>query len=330
MAQAQGVFATTTLADDPFMTQAGYGGAGVAASTKAPVALPGSNFHIKYIALLVFVPWTTFVIVIVASAVPPPGTIWSTFTFAVCLLSIVVGLLFCQFYWSGRKGSIHLIVGLLTCLATIVAYGAGSEVSSVDMVNYWTYRSGVTYSNVPPNKPADAFQDSNIIDFTQMSRLDLRQVFGFRPHGTSSTYCVAPIIESDNPSKEINFWAAGMDCCEPRRSFICGDASNMVARSGIVFPANSSTYSAHRWQQFRKSAQLAADLYGLSIPEYPIFVRWHEDAAGFQNNLYQEGLTKVIITCFVYLMASLFMAIGLHWFTSMQQGTIGKSSEYVK
>ena len=119
------------------------------------------------------------------------------------------------------------------------------------------------------------------------SNLDLRRILGFRPIGSTTTYCVAPImaagqnleiltngpakpwggptrctvfldwtnfglenmfyflllrcqlmrtvefVHKDSPqSKDIQFFAADVDCCEPRRSFLCGDAAKPSARMG--------------------------------------------------------------------------------------------------
>lgn len=140
------------------------------------------------------------------------------------------------------------------------------------------------------------------------SNLDLRRILGFRPIGSTTTYCVAPImaagqnleislmdqqshgevqqgaqcfwiglenifyflllrcqlmrtvefVHKDSPqSKDIQFFAADVDCCEPRRSFLCGDAAKPSARMGKSGWRRGSVESSDSGSYIEKDNQLS-------------------------------------------------------------------------
>lgn len=83
------------------------------------------------------------------------------------------------------------------------------------------------------------------------------------------TNCVAPVWkEDDDPKgKEIQFWAAGENCCT-QESFDCGDVGKADARSGELV-----TDMTGAW---RLAVTMATVRYGLKTPKQPIFVKWTE------------------------------------------------------
>jgi len=277
-----------------------------------------SPIHLQTIAVLVLVPWAVFVALLVAVAIPPPSWFWRDVAMVTWMASIGF-VAVCYIVHKSGKGKIYFYLSGLTLAASILAPMFGQQIFVADMEQYWMHKSGVAYSQISPTKEADAVQDANIIDFSSVTRLDLRRVLGFRHQGTGTTYCVAPIMDSNSPSKVVNFWAAGMDCCEPLRSFICGEATTMSARSGIVIPSSTSSYAADRWHNFKRAASQAAEVYGFEIPERPIFVRWHVDALKLQADSLHHGLVEVVLLSFIYLMVSLFLAAWLHWSSSVQR-----------
>eukprot|EP00933_Yihiella_yeosuensis_P021492 TRINITY_DN169_c3_g1_i1.p1 TRINITY_DN169_c3_g1~~TRINITY_DN169_c3_g1_i1.p1 ORF type:complete len:355 (-),score=80.69 TRINITY_DN169_c3_g1_i1:161-1225(-) len=277
-----------------------------------PLKRPTGTQHTKSIAALVLVPWTFFVMVLFATALPPPGASWRVFTTCVYLAAQVGALICFATHFSGKIGPIYLFKGILICVGSTAALAIGSQIYQVEMANYWTHLAGVGYTNVPPTKPADAFQDANVLGFSRMSRVDLRNVLGFRPQGTVTTYCVAPILDATKKTKEVNFWAAGEDCCEPLRSFLCGDVQHARARSGLVFPPNASNFASERWHNFREAAMQAADLYGLTVPNRPIFVNWQQDAVAAQSGPLTKTVVELIMMSFIYIIVSMFFAAALH------------------
>lgn len=308
----------SNVEEDPFLTSKTSAGGGHYGTAQERHFGRGVNMHMRSVAALVFVPWACFAAMVVAFALLPPGGPWRLLALLIwmgCLGFAAV----CYFVQGQRTGPLYKYMGVLVLVACVAAPVAGQKIFETDMTQYWMHKNGVAYRGVVPSKPADAYQDANLIDFSAMSRLSLRQVLGNRPQGSRTTYCVAPIIDARSPSKEVNFWAAGLDCCEPLRSFLCGDAANAEARTGIVMPSSTSQYAADRWDLFRKAASDAAELYGLTLPERPIFVRWHVDAKAVQSESLHQGIVEVILISFIYLMVSLFVAAWLHW-TSAYHG----------
>eukprot|EP00931_Biecheleriopsis_adriatica_P068885 TRINITY_DN42776_c0_g1_i1.p1 TRINITY_DN42776_c0_g1~~TRINITY_DN42776_c0_g1_i1.p1 ORF type:complete len:331 (+),score=51.76 TRINITY_DN42776_c0_g1_i1:92-1084(+) len=272
--------------------------------------------HLESVAALVITPALCFSVTTIAVAMPPPG--WLSDLLAACVW-LLCFMLAASCYAVRRQGQIYLFLSALVLPSTLAAPFAGQRIYNRTMNYFWMHKTGVAYESVSPAKAADAYQDANVIGFSAMARVDLHHILGNRPRGGSSTYCVAPIVDAHKPSKEINFWAAGIDCCEPHRGFLCGESLKENAKTGIVLPASTSSYAMHRWEQFRTAAKHAAEFYGFELPSRPIFVRLHEDAAGVQSKALRDGCVEVVLMCFTHLMVMLFLAAYLHWSTSYQR-----------
>lgn len=84
-----------------------------------------------------------------------------------------------------------------------------------------------------------------------------------------AVWCVAAIWNSpDLPDKEINFWAAGQNCCT-QDSFNCGPVQSATARSGKAVMDTNSDY--------RAAVQMAMMRYNIKAPLRPYFVNWTEE-----------------------------------------------------
>lgn len=265
----------------------------------------------REVALLVFVPWICYVLLLLVFALPSPGAFSSVFALICWAMSLLAAGI--SHDLQKRHGSpFYKLLTLTVLLSCMAGPLVGHHIFVTEMSSYWMHQSGVTYKGVAPSSSPDAYQDAGIIDFSDGSNLDLRRVLGSRPVGSTTTYCIAPIMDS-SASKHVHFFAADVDCCEPRRSFVCGDAAKPSARTGVVLPAHSSSYNAERWQHFYNAAAQAAEVYGWNLPERPIFVRWFEDAEAVQSALLHRGLVEAFIQCFVGLCASSIVAMWLHW-----------------
>mmetsp|Transcript_71132 Transcript_71132/g.156989 ORF Transcript_71132/g.156989 Transcript_71132/m.156989 type:complete len:325 (+) Transcript_71132:61-1035(+) len=265
----------------------------------------------REVALLVFVPWICYVLLLLVFALPPPGVFASVFAL-ICWAGTLLAAGTSHDLQKRHGSPFYKLLTLTVLLSCTAGPLAGHHIFVTEMSSYWMHQSGVTYKGVAPSSSPDAYQDAGIIDFSDGSNLDLRRVLGSRPVGSTTTYCIAPIMDS-SASKRVHFFAADVDCCEPRRSFACGDAAKPSARTGVVLPAHSSSYNAERWQHFYNAAAQAAEVYGWNLPERPIFVRWFDDAEAVQSALLHRGLVEAFIQCFVGLCASSIVAMWLHW-----------------
>ena len=61
---------------------------------------------------------------------------------------------------------------------------------------------------------------------------------GVAPHrrDEAPSPCALPLLPTEDAAQPgaVSFFAAGVDCCEPRRSFLCGDALKPSARTALV------------------------------------------------------------------------------------------------
>lgn len=293
---------------DPFLTDVGRADY---KSTESPISgwTRRETLVAREVSLLIFVPWSCYVLLLVVFALPPPGlfpSLCAIFWWAMALLAVGV-----SYDLQKRHSSpFYKLLTLTLLLSCIVGPLVGHHIFATEMSSYWMHQSGVTYKDVAPSRSPDAYQDAGIIDFSAASNLDLRRVLGFRPVGSTTTYCIAPITD-DSSSKDLHFFAADVDCCEPRRGFVCGDAAKPSARTGVVLPAHS--YHSERWQHFYAAASQAAEVYGWQLPPRPIFVRWFEDAEAVQSELLHRGLVEAFIQSFVGLCVASIVAMWLHW-----------------
>ncbi|CAE7350663.1 CEP1 [Symbiodinium natans] len=260
------------------------------------------------VAVLIFAPWSCYVALVIAFALPPQGWLWSLLAGIFWVAALLVAR---QAYERHLRGGspVYKLLALMVLLSCVAGPLVGMHIEQRKMASYWMHKKGVTYRDVVPTKPADAYQDASILDFSAGTRLDLQRTLGVRSPGSGMTYCVAPVIDTSSPSKHVNYFAADVNCCEPRRSFLCGDTAKADARTGVVLPAKSSEHAAERWKHFFKAAQQAAEVYGWELPERPIFVRWFEDAEGVQSELLHQGLVETFVQCFAGLCAAVIVAM---------------------
>ncbi|CAE7257785.1 CEP1 [Symbiodinium sp. KB8] len=281
------------------------------------------------VAVLIFVPWSCYVFMVLAFALPPSGFLWSLLAGVSWLASLLVAR---QAYERHLRGAspVYKLLALMVLLSCVAGPLVGAHIEQRKMASYWMHKTGATYRDVVPTKPSDAYQDASILDFAASARLDLQRTLGIRSPGSGMTYCIAPVIDTSSSTKQVNYFAADVNCCEPRRSFLCGDTAKADARTGVVLPAKSSQHAADRWQHFFKAAQQAAEVYGWDLPDRPIFVRWFEDAEGVQSELLHQGLVEAFVQCFAGLCAAVIVAMWLHWSLSYYVQATSISRNYLE
>merc|ERR1719436_876341 len=75
---------------------------------------------------------------------------------------------------------------------------------------------------------------------------------------------------------QIQFWAAGLDCCNGRDE-TCNDAADPRARAGLV--VFNRTGPLHGFlpdevEHYAEATRMAAAKFGVLSAERPIFLRW--------------------------------------------------------
>lgn len=82
------------------------------------------------------------------------------------------------------------------------------------------------------------------------------------------TKCVAPIWDASAPKGDINFWAAGEDCCSQEEGFHCGSEA-ASAHSGEMYLDNDSNLKA--------ATVMASVKYHTTAPARPMFLTWTDE-----------------------------------------------------
>merc|ERR1719162_2103978 len=80
--------------------------------------------------------------------------------------------------------------------------------------------------------------------------------------------------------KKVAFWAIGLDCCEERSDFKCGDGADAEHQGGVRAPPDS--WMDKETGMFMKAARLAAAVHDLKIDEEVILLHWVSDPSGAQ------------------------------------------------
>ena len=86
----------------------------------------------------------------------------------------------------------------------------------------------MSYLNVLPSESAAAHADAGKLLFSLDTKVDTSKTVGYR---AKHVYCVAPIM--DYATTVIQYWAVGVDCCQGRGQFACGDVVDV--KVGMVF-----------------------------------------------------------------------------------------------
>lgn len=206
------------------------------------------------------------------------------------------------------------ILSLLCAIAVVLGALAGGVAYCSGAIDYWAFDEHWQYTNVWPTELAAAHRDASALVFAQGTAPDARKVAGYTVGG--HTYCVAPItMRVSLGIPDIQYWAAGRDCCEGDERFTCDDAGLDSARAGLVLRNRTfefySAFVTHEVDYYAEAARHARVKFNIvSTEEQPIFVRWVWDLdAGrvdFWRRSRQVGLEIILGYLPVSVVLSLF------------------------
>lgn len=235
--------------------------------------------------------------------------------------SVVVAMfMFCSalsaaFFLMGACGNHHrpfyLVLGILCGFATSSGTLTGLYIYHEFTAVYYAAENRRAYGNVRPEEPASGHGDAGRLVFSDDARIDQHRVASYREADT--VYCVAPIVGDHNESGVIEYWAAGEDCCGFRSAFVCGDAQDLNARSGIpiVDPGNSSSVLPADVEIYKKAALTAEGVYGLKSAQDALFVRWTLDPQAVQEQYWTWGIWSLGAACAAHFALSLLFGVPL-------------------
>lgn len=117
--------------------------------------------------------------------------------------------------------------------------------------SYYDFQSMASYINIDPSTDrGQTYMDAGQVYFKEGTNVQISKAIAFQE---DEIYCVAPIVQqtldsggdksggsvSGNSLKmpnsgTIDFWAVGINCCDPSGlNFKCGESKNPLARAGI-------------------------------------------------------------------------------------------------
>jgi len=162
-----------------------------------------------------------------------------------------------------------------SCMAAI-ASGAFLGLYCYGSYGYFAmlYDHSRTYENVVPSTSAMAVADAGRIVFEAGAKVDQSQAVGYGD-ATGDRYCVAPIRGPSLDVKyHVEFWAVGINCCDWLGQFICDDAADANARSGIVVMDGPDMFVESNRDLYVRARRKAEARFGIAAAESPMYVRW--------------------------------------------------------
>mmetsp|Transcript_57562 Transcript_57562/g.105895 ORF Transcript_57562/g.105895 Transcript_57562/m.105895 type:complete len:1174 (+) Transcript_57562:165-3686(+) len=178
-----------------------------------------------------------------------------------------------------------------------------------------------TYTNVYPQQPGLVFNDAAYLQFASTATVDVSRSSSFKSLSSGSyTFCVAPIVDSQNAGR-VEFWAVGVDCCGAAGDFQCDSVGESGTQKGWVMRdvgENDFLYSRlgkflappeTRRDLFLQATRKAEGLHDITTGEEPVLVRWTNKskdeliekqflsiAAVMGFNLVYNGLVAIVLT----------------------------------
>eukprot|EP00913_Durusdinium_trenchii_P002207 g2039.t1 len=256
----------------------------------------------------VFVPWALFVGLawILSFSVHFEHT-WAAWALVAAGLVFPLGLWYVVKHQSEDPRSLsHLEPNWFFFLAAVcsIAWFAGLGFGLYNwfstMAPYYDKASLALISNVSTrSSKGGQFIDIAALEFTP-----------FTEDGHS--YCVAPIVTPGPPGVAppafYEFWAVGMDCCNPfePKVFMCGEPNDDEARGGVRWTDPS------QMPQFRKAIQQAQEEteYQIKAGEDVLFLQWTGDPMKKIHEQFLTGRANFRFAVWAYLgLSVLFMLL---------------------
>lgn len=259
-------------------------------------------------ALLMAMPWLMFTMICIAFSFAYHH--YTAMVWGLVITMLLASFVFMVLEMSGRMGGQwFMFLGMLGIVAVIFSTLAGLYNYHTHMFQYWSYDENRSYTNVLPSEPAAAHGDAGKMVFANTARVDTTRAVGYK---AGTTYCVAPILD-DSQLDRVEYWAAGIDCCPSRGDFVCDDAWNPTAKSGVVILDSDSFFPAKR-DYYLKAVAQASSAFQMTSAEEPLLVRWVSDPQQIQDDYWRGGVGFLLAIIFIYLLVSIVLGAMLHMF----------------
>lgn len=212
--------------------------------------------------------------------------------------------------WTGRLAQVATILGVLV----------GEYLFYKDFIFYRMYMGMNTYTNIAVSQPVEQFVDAGMIAFTSQTTLDVTRAVGFKSAAANVMLCVAPIIDgSMGLEQEVQFFAVGVGCCQPRASFLCDDASDGSTKSALmVLEPRMLTSPLMEWtvasaldrSGFDAAIRMQSAAFQTNIALKTRLVHWTKDPEAHAKQYYDRGLESAVVAIVIYFFSSILVACG--------------------
>jgi hypothetical protein len=254
---------------------------------------------------LVFIPWVLLVLILgcffLGGASGQP--------IALGFMSLVLLVLSGAFIrWHYKRGNnAEVVLGLLCFAAIVTGLFVGLYAVFRYLEEYHRLSQGASYFNVFPTELAAGKSDATTISFTSDTAVDQNTTYGYYDVRSLDTYCVAPVSDGIKFGDGIiQYWAAGVNCCDARGNFRCGAASDRQAHGAFVLPTEWKDHPGY--SAAVKGAEAA---YGVKSGSKYLLVQWAQDPVAYRNRLWTSAGMLFTIFGSVYLLISLMIGCAL-------------------
>lgn len=221
----------------------------------------------------------------------------------------------------------------------IVWFVTVAVAASVGVDNYHTtyrpYRTATTgrfYTNIGRDAKAAVLMDAGVVSFDSSMLLDDTLSVGLVLGGVM--YCAAPIVssqgsqvgedkgDSDGPSAAVQFWAIGQDCCGSRGGFVCNNAGEAAAKSGLVW------FDPSAWQapsvelgRYVQVQQASCALHDLKTVPQPLMLQWVQEPRSVLLGMFTRSLLVWVVSSTLYtVVASILAFVTTYYFDTVDAG----------
>jgi hypothetical protein len=281
---------------------------------------PPPDISLEHLCQISIVAWVVFSVVCLLFGLSYHDSsveIWTLLTLGFVTLTLIMGQSWRTWHESSAS-RVGFLVSSWMLLALVLGTCVGLFSYDCCIREYWQSQMLEARGNVLPSEPAGAYGNAGEIVFADEARIDPSKAVGYKD---TNVYCVAPIA-SDVPMDTVQFWAVGLDCCGARGTFVCDDAWNPKARSGVVVRNHSEWASEDVREHYKKAVKLAEVTYAIASAEDPIFVRWVSNPQQVELNIWRAGMGVVLAAIIISSLLCGLQACLMHVFTSGKMGRV--------
>lgn len=255
---------------------------------------------------IIFVPWVLLVLVLVCFL---QAGVCGYFValFFVPVVLIGTNLFFIRFHYN-RSNNSEVVLGFLCLIAVVISLAVGTYAVLRSLTELHRLNQGASYSNVLPSDAGATKIDATTLTFTNETLVDLSRTFGFTDARSSvkQTYCVAPVSDGILHNGRVQFWAAGLDCCEMRTNFQCFEPEALNGHGATVIAVSDDAKEG-----FRMAVRGAEGAYGLTSGDHYLLVQWRQEPDAYKENLWKRTMTLFVVFGGSYLVMSMMIGCAI-------------------